>query len=81
MAKKKPAKNSVESLKHKDKRKNIPTAELQDFVKEDEIKPKKILYPRDSSLDPQLVWKEKAEHTYFEVSTVLLHIHKSIAPE
>ncbi len=47
MAKKKAINNSIDSVKHKDKRKNIPTAELQDFVKEDETKPKKILYPRD----------------------------------
>ncbi len=57
---KKPA-TPVESTRHKDKRKNIPTIELQDFVKEDEIKPRKILYPRDPSLDPQLVWKGKDE--------------------
>jgi len=46
----------------KDKRKNIPTAELQDFVKEDETKPKKIFYPRDPSLDPQ------QENWYFKLS-------------
>ena len=51
----------VESVKHKDKRANIPTEELRDFVKEDENQPKTILYPRDPSLDPQLVWKGKDE--------------------
>ncbi len=56
MAKKKIIKNSVESVQHKAKRKNIPTAELQDFVREDETKPKKAFYPRDPSLDPQLFW-------------------------
>ena len=36
----------VEAHVHKkDKRKNIPTAELQDFVREDETKPKKISIP------------------------------------
>lgn len=55
-SKKKDFVTPVEAHVHKkDKRKNIPTAELQDFVKEDEAKPKKILYPRDPSLDPQLV--------------------------
>jgi adenine-specific DNA-methyltransferase len=81
MAKRKSANSSVDSLKHKDKRKNIPTAELQDFVKEDEAKPKKILYPRDPSLDLQLEWTGKAENTFFEVPTVSLHIHERIAPE
>ena len=57
---KKPA-TPVESTRHKDKRKNIPNAELKDFVRDDEIRPKKILYPRDPSLDPQLVCKGKDE--------------------
>lgn len=51
----------IESLKHKDKRANIPTEELRDFVKEDESRPETVLYPRDPSLDPQLVWKGKDE--------------------
>ncbi len=41
--------------KHKDKRANIPTEERRDFVADDEKASKKILYPRDPSLDPQLV--------------------------
>ncbi len=59
-----PKKKSKKSVKKvsahvhkKAKRENILTAELQDFVKEDETKPTKILYPRDPSLDPQLVWE------------------------
>lgn len=83
MAKKKSAKSSVESLKHKDKRKNIPTAELQNFVKEDEIKPKKVLYPRDPSLDPQLVWKGKDEQDQkdLEVPAVPVYIQEKIHPQ
>lgn len=50
----------VESLKHQDRRPNIPTEELRDFVKDDKT-PKKLLYPRDPTLDPQLVWKGKDE--------------------
>ena len=45
----------VEAVRHRDKRTNIPTQELRDFVKADEAAPKKMLYPRDTSLDPQLV--------------------------
>jgi hypothetical protein len=37
----------VETVKHKDKRANIPTEELRDFVSEQESHPSKILYPRD----------------------------------
>lgn len=58
------------SNKHKDKRKNIPTAELQNFVKDDEIKPKKILYLHDLSLDPQLVWKGKDEQDQIDLEVL-----------
>src|SRR3989337_2197998 len=51
----------VEAIKHKDKRPNIPTEELRDFVAEEEKAPQTLLYPRDPSLDPQLVWKGKDE--------------------
>jgi len=52
---------SIDAVHHKDKRKNIPTEELRDFVRDDENTPKKVLYPRDTDLDPQLVWKGKDE--------------------
>jgi hypothetical protein len=61
MAKERKKTKQVESLKHRDKRKNIPTEELRDFVTEDEEKPPVVLYPRDLSLDPQFVWKGKDE--------------------
>jgi len=40
----------IESLKHKDKRSNMPTEELRDFVKEDENRPEAVLYPIDPSI-------------------------------
>ena len=49
----------VETIRYNDKRTNIPTEELRGFVAEEEKKPKTVLYPRDPSLDPQLVWKGK----------------------
>ena len=51
----------VSSVRHRDTRANIPTEELRDFVADDEKAPKTILYPRDPSLDPKLVWKGKDE--------------------
>ncbi len=51
----------ISSHSHVDTRPNIPTEELRDFIAEDEKKPKTMLYPRDPSLDPQLVWKGKDE--------------------
>ena len=59
MPKKTAEPKKVESIKHKDKRTNIPTEELRDFVADEELAPKTMLYPRDPSLDPQLVWKGK----------------------
>ena len=53
----------VETILHRDKRKNIPTEELRDFVADAEEQPKVVLDPRDPSLDPQLVWKGKDEPT------------------
>ncbi len=77
----------VESLKHKDKRTNIPTEELRDFVAEDERKPKTVtfpglLYARDPSLDPQLVWKGKDEQDRqpLEVPAVPIYIQEKIHP-
>lgn len=86
MAKKKnPSANTpIEAHIHKkDKRTNIPTAELKDFVKEDEAKPKKILYPRDPSLDPQLVWKGKDEQDQkpLEIPAVPIYIQEKIHPQ
>ena len=51
----------ITSTKHKDKRANIPTEELRDFVAQDEHAPQILRYPRDPSLDPQLVWQGKDE--------------------
>ncbi len=85
MAKKRtPKKKSirVESTRHKDKRKNIPTRELQDFVRDDEAAPKTMLYPRDPSLDPQLVWKGKDEQDREDlaVPVVPIYIQEKIHP-
>jgi len=88
MAAKKDKKTPIESVKHKDKRKNIPTEELRGFVKEEEIKPKEIKYPgllyaRDPSLDPQLVWKGKDEQDQQEltVPAVPIYIQEKIKPQ
>ena len=73
----------VETTRHKDKRANIPTEELRDFVAEDEAKPQKMLYPRDPSLDPQLVWKGKDEQDQqdLEVPVVPVYIQEKISPQ
>ncbi len=73
----------VASIKHKDKRSNIPTEELRDFVAKDEETPKQMLYPRDPSLDPQLVWKGKDEQDAADlaVPVVPVYIQEKIHPQ
>jgi adenine-specific DNA-methyltransferase len=52
---------SVETLTHTtDKRKNLPTAEAQPLMREEEIHPIRIAYARrNQDLDPQLIWRGK----------------------
>jgi adenine-specific DNA-methyltransferase len=71
----------VESVRHDDKRKNIPTDELRSFVP-DEDEPQNQRYPRDPSLDPQLVWKGKDEQDAEDlaVQTVPIYIQEKIEP-
>lgn len=73
----------VESIRHADKRANIPTEELRDFVAEEERSPKYVVYPRDTSLDPQLVWKGKDEQDSknLEVPAVPIYVQEKIHPQ
>ena len=49
----------VETIRHGDKRSNIPTADAHDFVDPQIETVQQVRYPRDPSLDPQLVWRGK----------------------
>lgn len=73
----------VEATRHLDKRTNIPTSELQDFVTEDELAPGQLRYPRDPSLDPQLVWKGKDEQDGddLNVPVVPIYVQEKIDPK
>jgi len=84
MAKSKPNRPvNIEVHKHKDRRVNIPTKELRGFVARDEEKPTIALYPRDSSLDPQLVWKGKDEQDSGDlaVPAVPVYIQEKVHPK
>lgn len=78
-----PKRTPVEAIKHRDKRPNIPTEELRDFVAEEEKAPKVLVYPRDQSLDPQLVWKGKDEQDRepLAVPAVPIYIQEKIHPQ
>jgi len=83
MAKKNATPTRVVSIRHRDKRANIPTEELRDFVADEELTPKTMLYPRDPSLDPQLVWKGKDEQDREDlaVPVVPIYIQEKIHPQ
>jgi len=71
----------IDSIKYSDKRKNIPTEELRDFVREEDQEAPPTLYPRDPSLDPQLVWKGKDQQDAqpLSVPTVPIYIQEKIS--
>jgi adenine-specific DNA-methyltransferase len=52
----------VDAITHSDKRTNLPTADQAADWHADEVAPPlEVRYPRDPTLDPQLVWKGKDE--------------------
>lgn len=73
----------IETVRHKDKRKNIPTEELRDFVAKEEQQPYTVRYPRNPDLDPQLVWKGKDEQDNqpLEVPAVPIYIQEKVHPQ
>ncbi len=83
MSTKKTFSTPITATRHNDKRTNIPTEELRDFVADEEKAPKTVLYPRDPSLDPQLVWKGKDEQDQhpLEVPAVPIYIQEKISPQ
>jgi adenine-specific DNA-methyltransferase len=75
---------SVETLKHDEaKRKNIPTAEYQSVLEQEQQYPKKVCYPRNRDLDPQLVWRGKDEQDWSDlvVHAPPLYIQEKVHPK
>jgi adenine-specific DNA-methyltransferase len=84
MAKKLSSTKTVEMLKHDaDKRKNIPTAEYQSVVNSEQQAPKTVRYPRNTDLDPQLVWRGKDEQDWSDlvVNAPPLYIQEKVHPK
>jgi adenine-specific DNA-methyltransferase len=74
---------SVEALRHKDKRRNIPTAELEPVMGEQEKSPAAVPYKRNRDLDPQLVWRGKDEQDWSNliVQAPPLYIQEKVHPK
>jgi len=80
---KKSAAVKLDAIKHPDEvRTNIPTVELESFASDDVKKAKTLLYDRDPSLDPQLVWKGKddQDRLALAVPSLPIYIQEKVAP-
>ena len=76
---------SVEALRHEqDTRTNIPTAEYQSMVREEQESPLRAAYQRrNRDLDPQLVWRGKDEQDLDDlvVNVPPLYIQEKVHPK
>ena len=83
MAKKSTSK-TVETLIHPEaKRKNIPTAEHQSVLEKAQQATRALRYPRNTDLDPQLVWHGKDEQDWSDlvVPAPPLYIQEKVHPK
>jgi adenine-specific DNA-methyltransferase len=75
----------VEALKHDAaRRKNIPTAEFESVMREEDKSPVQISYERrNRDLDPQLVWRGKDEQDWSDlvVAAPPLYIQEKVHPK
>ena len=79
---KKPKK--VDIHRHQDKRRNVPTAEYQAVLDEDDRNPIEVAYKRrNRDLDPQLVWRGKDEKGWSDlvVQAPPLFIQEKVHPK
>ena len=73
----------VEAIQHGDTRKNIPTEEQRDFIPDEKKDVSDVVrWPRDPSLDPQLVWhgKDALDGEELAVPVVPVYIQEKIGP-
>ena len=85
MNKKSATTKTVEAFKHDEaKRKNIPTAEYQSVLKQEQQNPVRVAYERrNRDLDPQLVWRGKDEQDWSDlvVHAPPLYIQEKVHPK
>ena len=73
----------VGSLRHQSaKRRHIATAEQQSYLRDEEQAPLHLRYPRNTDLDPQLVWrgKDAEDDRPLGVDAVPIYIQEKIHP-
>ena len=74
----------VQATTHQsDRRLNIPTAEYEPIVPDDERQPRPVRYQRNRDLDPQLVWRGKDEQDWSDlvVPAPPLYIQEKVQPK
>jgi adenine-specific DNA-methyltransferase len=73
----------VDAIQHEDKRVNIPTADSEELLDEDAASSVPLRWPRDPSLDPQLVWKGKDQQDGEDlvVDAPPIYIQEKIVPQ
>ncbi len=76
---------SVEALTHGDaRRRNLPSAEHQPLMREEEQSPVRVAFERrNRDLDPQLVWrgKDEQDESDLEVNAPPLYIQERVRPK
>ena len=75
---------AVEATTHRSaERLNIPTAEHESLVSDDDRAPIPVRYPRNPDLDPQLVWRGKDEQDWSDlvVPASPLYIQEKTSPK
>ena len=75
---------SVETITHEgDTRTNIPTAEYENLMRDEDKKLIELKYPRNPDLDPQLVWRGKDDQDWSDlvVTAPPLYIQEKINPK
>ncbi len=75
---------TIETLIHEEaKRKNIPSVEQQSIASQEHVAAKQIRYPRNTDLDPQLVWRGKDEQDWSDlvVNAPPLYIQEKVHPK
>ncbi len=75
------SKKPIHHYEHPDKLTNNPTQELSGFAEDEENAPTR--YPRDTALDPQLVWKgkDRQNDTDLEVQALPIYTQEHIQPQ
>jgi len=81
---KKDVDKNVETLRHTDdKRLNIPTAEHQSVLEAEHVAQRETRYPRNTDLDPQLVWRGKDYQDWSDlvIQAPPLYIQEKVHPK